>query len=98
MFTSLSEYRLILRQHNADLRLRDKGYAVGLVSEEKYRRFCEKRQQIEAEIGRLTASRVAPSVSVNALLQQDRKSTRLNSSHLGISYAVFCLKKKKQYE
>jgi tRNA uridine 5-carboxymethylaminomethyl modification enzyme len=70
MFTSRSEYRLILRQDNADLRLRDKGHAVGLVSEERYRRFCEKRQQIEAEIGRLAASRVGPSVLVNARLQQ----------------------------
>src|SRR5262249_12412892 len=49
--------------------LRDKGYAVGLVSEERYRHFCEKRQQIEAEIGRLAASRVVPRVPGNALLQ-----------------------------
>jgi tRNA uridine 5-carboxymethylaminomethyl modification enzyme len=70
MFTSRSEYRLILRQDNADLRLRDKGYAVGLVTAEDYRLFTEKRRQIEAEINRLAASRVLPSVAVNTVLQQ----------------------------
>ena len=68
MFTSRSEYRLILRQDNADLRLRDKGYEVGLVPEDTYRRFCDKRQSIEAEIGRLAGSRVSPYAGVNDLL------------------------------
>ena len=70
MFTSRSEYRLILRQDNADLRLRDKGYEVGLVGEDTYRRFRDKRRSIEAEIGRLAASRVSPQAGVNDLLTQ----------------------------
>jgi len=52
------------------LRLRDVGYAIGLVSEDIYRQFVTKRQQIEAEIGRLSSVRVAPSAAVDALLQQ----------------------------
>jgi tRNA uridine 5-carboxymethylaminomethyl modification enzyme len=72
MFTSRSEYRLILRQDNADLRLRDKGFAVGLLAEPVYRQFEQKRQQIEAEIGRLSSCRVMPGAAVNARLQERR--------------------------
>ena len=53
MMTSRAEYRLLLRQDNADLRLTDIGYEVGLIDEERYSKFCEKRSIIESEIERL---------------------------------------------
>ena len=54
MMTSRAEYRLLLRQDNADLRLTDIGHEVGLISEERYEHFCKKRQAIEDEIERLS--------------------------------------------
>ena len=54
MMTSRAEYRLLLRQDNADLRLTEKGYRVGLVGEERYAAFCRKREQIREEIKRLS--------------------------------------------
>lgn len=59
MFTSRAEYRLLLREDNADIRLREIGYRVGLVDEATYAGFCHKRQQIQEELGRVRATRLS---------------------------------------
>lgn len=68
MMTSRSEYRLLLRQDNADLRLTDIGREVGLVGDEKYARFVKKRDQIEAERCRVQATSVPLSDELQDLL------------------------------
>ena len=69
MLTSRSEYRLLLRQDNADLRLTQKGYQLGLISEERYQRFLTKKQAIEDEIKRIAGTNIPPSAAVNAFLE-----------------------------
>ncbi len=69
MMTSRSEYRLLLRQDNADLRLRKKGYDVGLISEEQYNALLNKESQISEEIERLKTTYVGTNSKVQSFLE-----------------------------
>ncbi|MBE7581716.1 tRNA uridine-5-carboxymethylaminomethyl(34) synthesis enzyme MnmG [Staphylococcus aureus] len=83
LLTSRAEYRLLLRHDNADLRLTDMGYELGMISEERYARFNEKRQQIDAEIERLSDIRIKPNEHTQAIIEQHGGS-RLKDGILAI--------------
>ncbi|TCS95487.1 tRNA uridine-5-carboxymethylaminomethyl(34) synthesis enzyme MnmG [Hazenella coriacea] len=69
LLTSRAEYRLLLRHDNADLRLTDLGYEVGLIPEDRYRRFTTKKEAINKEIDRLREIKVRPTPDVQAILK-----------------------------
>lgn len=75
MMTSRAEYRLILRQDNADLRLREKGYKAGLISEEAYKAVIDKRELINKEIHRLKNTIVGASKNIQEFLSSKESST-----------------------
>ena len=78
MMTSRAEYRLLLRQDNADLRLRKKGYQVGLIDEETYRKLLEKEAAIAREIERTEHATIGGTLEVQKLLEE-KGSTLLKS-------------------
>lgn len=70
MFTSRAEYRLLLREDNADQRLREKGFAVGLVKDEEYQAFRKKLEMIREEMERLRSERIIPSDADSSFLEE----------------------------
>lgn len=93
MMTSRSEYRLLLRQDNADLRLTEIGYKSGLVSEEEYSRFLEKKRMIEEEIERIEHLNFSPSCA-NSYLEKIGETP----VHSGVSMADLLRRPAVTYE
>ncbi len=105
IMTSRSEYRLLLRQDNADLRLSEIGHRVGLLSEERYEAFLKKKNAIEGEILRLSSTVVPPSEAVNACLASMGSSPISTGARLSellrrpeVSYAGLAAIDKKREE
>lgn len=82
MMTSRSEYRLLLRQDNADIRLTKLGYDIGLISEERYQRLLEKEKQIEEEINRLKNIHIGANLKVQEFLVKNGSTPLQTSANL----------------
>ena len=94
MMTSRSEYRLLLRQDNADLRLTEIGRRVGLIGDERYERFLLKKRLIDEEIKRVERTNIPPSEEVNAFLKRNG-STQIST---GIKLAELLRRPELSYE
>jgi tRNA uridine 5-carboxymethylaminomethyl modification enzyme len=82
MFTSRAEYRLLLRHDNADLRLMDKGYSIGLLEEATYKKFLDKKRMIEGEIQRLKKTRMKLDEGRNETLEQVLKRPEITYAYI----------------
>ena len=74
MMTSRAEYRLLLRQDNADLRLRAKGYEVGLISKDKYEALLHKEELINSEVERLKATKIGANAAIQSFMEKNNST------------------------
>ncbi|WP_022777393.1 tRNA uridine-5-carboxymethylaminomethyl(34) synthesis enzyme MnmG [Butyrivibrio sp. AE3009] len=82
MMTSRAEYRLLLRQDNADIRLRKKGYEVGLIDEERYNKLVDKIDSIEKEVERLKKATVGANARIQKFMEEHGSSTLKTATSL----------------